>query len=104
MWPPNSAKCVKQLKTFNPEVETATTTEESTLPIVARVQPKLLIDIKVELQEWHQKMDKAGVIWSNLNQLEELESFVNASKSLCTENMFRDLKLSLHQKRRQEEL
>ena len=103
MWPPNVENCIKQLKTFNPGAKTETTVEEPSLPTVPWVQPKSLVDMEIGLDEWHSKVKK-GMIWSDPARPEEFDTFVSTSKDLCTEGTFKDVELSMHRKKRQDEI
>ena len=103
MWSPNVESCIKQLKTFNPGIETNSAAEEPSLPTMPWVKPKSLVDMEIGLDEWHDKVEK-GMIWSDPARPEEFNTFVNTSKNLCIEGTFKDTELSMHQKRRQDEV
>jgi DDE superfamily endonuclease len=105
MWPPNTTNCLTQLKTFNPDLrkKKSSPEDEPTLPILPRINPTTPIDVEVGLQEWQRKIQK-GIEWSDPVREEEFDSFVNNSKQVCTQATFTSVELSIHQKRRQDDL
>ena len=72
---------------------------------ISRVKPQNLRDVQTKLYEWQNKIQKADlVIWSDSIREKELREYVSHTDQLITQSHLRDFELSLHYKRRENEL
>jgi hypothetical protein len=96
MYPPNSAECLKQLKTFNPPKEKK---DKSTLPTLPRTPTKPM-EVEIQLtSKWEQKLTAQCSSPSR----PELESFIKGTKQVLSRSQLQEAELRIHQERRQEE-
>ena len=61
------------------------------------------MNVEASIQEWQKKI-KLGMIWSDPARPEELNSFVESTKFLYTQDVFDNLQLSIYQKRQPDNL
>lgn len=111
MWPIDSDKWISQLKKFVPSnVKRKSRKNGLSLsnplpdPQLPRIQPFTLKDVETGLIQWKEKIDVANVQWSDPLREEELNQYVSSTQRVIAEPHFKDYKLSLHQKRRADEL
>lgn len=120
MWPVNSQNCTEQLKKFAaPNIKTngpvrmlhgalINEDKESLLSqnkpsLSTRIKPQTCKDVESGLLEWLPRIrDKTQ--WSDPLRPMELEQFVENSKRIMTESQFKEFELTLHQKRRTDNL
>ena len=106
MWPVNAKNCISLLKTFKlPDAQEKLHNKEKepTLPILPHIQPTSSMDVEIGLQTWQKKIQQ-GMLWSDPARSEQFESFVNDTKTVCTQATFNDIQLSIYQKRREDDL
>lgn len=109
MWPVDASQCIAQLRKFVPSVIKSRDEKERYFatslvePILPRIQPTNLQEVEYGLDQWKSKID-ATMQWSDPAREEELNQYVSHTRHIIAESHFRDYELSLHQKRRHEEL
>ena len=111
MWPLNPQNCIKQLKTFNPSMETDTYVDEPALPIMPWIQPTTLSEMGEGLGVWNKKFKKGQKrlkrgegLWSDPARPENLDSFIDTSKNLCAEGELKGMELAIFRQRKLDEL
>jgi hypothetical protein len=106
MWPIKEEVCLDQLrKFFDKDVYKSRKISElflseSSLP---RVQSKTLHDVQAGFAQWLPKIQN-HTQWSDPIREKELNQFMNCTKEVVAESSFNDFELSLHHKRRNDEL
>ena len=114
MYPPDSTKCIALFQKFVPTglekrsrkngpsfsaVRSALITDLE-LP---RLRPTTLHEVEVGLDRWKSKID-ASMQWSDPLREEELSQYVSHTRKVIADSHLKDYELSLHQKRRHDEL
>lgn len=102
MWPPDVAQCIQQFKTLRPDTKDKPSTKEPSLPYT-HIQPKTPLRIDIGLQVWQEKIWE-GMIWNDPARAEEFDSLVEGTKPICSEAVLNSIQLSIHQKRKEEDL
>ncbi len=98
MWPISEKQCIKQLKHFNKHVETT----KFTLSLLR--QTRDLADIQHELKnQWSLKIAD-NMQWSDSVREEEFRNFINSTKQIIANSLFKETKLQMWQRTRQKEL
>lgn len=106
-------QCISQLRKFVPgsvqkksrkQFGFSLSAFEPELPCDARIRPQTLYDVEVGLTEWKKKIEASHIEWSDPAREEELDQYVSSTQQVMAESHFKDYELSLHQKRRQDEL
>ncbi len=98
MWSISEKQCIKQLKHFNKHVETT----KLTLSLLRQTHD--LIDIQHELKnQWDFKIAD-NMQWSDLVREEEFRNFINSTKQIIVNSLFKETELQMWQTTRQKEL
>ena len=100
MCPPNAKECIKQLKIFKPQ-KAQKASKEPCLP--AHIHPRNSADVGEGVRHWCDKMSK-DILWSDDARPEQLSTFLDLTVDVCIGATFDTFKLSLHEKRRLEEI
>ena len=103
MWPPNVTKCIEQFKVFKLNVQNKAVAGDNP-PLPSRTSTieywthlATPIDVESGLQVWQEKI-KEEMLWSDPSREEEFDSFVESTKTICTQAVLNDVQLSIHQK------
>ncbi len=98
MWWINEKQCIKQLKHFNKHVETT----KLTLSLLRQTHD--LINIQHELKnQWDFKIAN-NMQRSDLVRKEKFQDFINSTKQIIVNSLFKETKLQMWQTTRQKEL
>ncbi len=98
MWSINEKQCIKQLKHFNKHVETT----KLTLSLLRQTHD--LIDSQHELKnQWDFKIAD-NMQWSDLVREKKFRDFINSTKQIIVNSLFKETKLQMWQTTRQKEL
>jgi hypothetical protein len=87
MYPPNTTKCLQQLKTFNLPKER----KEPSLPTLPHT-PTKPIEVEVQLDKWETKFDGLCSSLSRSNW----HSFVKGTKQVLTQSELQSSELRIH--------
>jgi hypothetical protein len=98
MWSINEKQCIKQLKHFNKHVETT----KFTLSLLRQIHD--LIDIQHELKnQWDLKIAE-NMQRNDFVREEKFRDFINNTKQMIVNSLFKETKLQMWQTTRQKEL
>ncbi len=98
MWSVNEKQCIKQLKHFNKHVETT----KLTLSLLRQIRD--LIDIQHGLKnQWNLKIAD-NMQWSDSVREEEFRDFINSTKQVIVNSLFKETELQMWQTTRQKKL
>lgn len=78
---------------------------EPTLPTLPRIQPSPLMHVDIGLQKWKENIQSLDdSVWSDPLRKKEFDSFGERTQKVLTKAEFDNYQLSIHQKRRQDDL
>jgi hypothetical protein len=98
MWSVNEKQCIKQLKHFNKHVETT----KLTLSLLRLTRD--LIDIQHELKNhWDFKIAD-NMQWSDFVREKKFRNFINSTKQMIVDSLFKETKLQMWQTTKQKKL
>ena len=102
-------QCIAQLRKFVPGVQAKNRKNDESFFVsfpnfvLFRIQFRTLKDVKYNLNQWKSKINIV-MQWSDPVWKEKLNQYVNHTRQVIAESQFKDYELSLHQKRRHDEL
>lgn len=114
MWPIDSTQCIGQLRKFvpgsvqqkAPKKSPLSTSNSASLsePELPRIRPQTLMDVETGLILWQSKIKTANMQWNDPAREEDLNQYVSHTQQVIVDSHLKDYELSLHQKRRSDEL